>query len=163
MRHQQRVCASRVARQISRGTFLRVIVASRTPSGRTLPLDFWVDQMLAVILPFAGGATRLEGLGYWLDGRGRLIRETVAVLDVYFKSRRLGRSAADLVNQLVDVAVRMRQDTLAIAVDHRLHLLSLPTASTPTEYGSRHQALIGVAKNGHVSTRATQSAEGGRA
>jgi hypothetical protein len=148
----QRDGATRLVRQLRRGTFLRVIVASRTPSDRLLPLEYWVTQMLCVVLPISGGATRVDGVGYWINRHGRLIREQVAILDTYLGSLLGSAAAAALVRQLTDVGIRMHQETLAIAVDHHLHLLQLAAPIVPIENGSRRRTLLHAARNWHAHT-----------
>lgn len=154
----QGVGMTEIVRQLSRGTFLRVIVASRTPSDRQLPLDRWVGEMLAVILPITGGATRYDGTGYWLNGPRRVVRERVAILDIYLEPRLGHQTASHLVHELVGIASRMEQDALAIVLGHALHMLHLDAPATNHENRPRARFLTRLALTGQVPALARRGA-----
>src|SRR5205085_10591157 len=104
-------------------TFLRVVVPSKTANRRLLDLDHWTRIVLGLFLPIAGGATEISARGHWLDEQRRHVIEPVRLLEIYLLERVVGAQAKRIQHELTWIAIRMRQEALAIAVGHRLHLI----------------------------------------
>ena len=112
-----------LARALERCSFFRVVVPSRTPSGRWLSLNHWSSRVLRVVLPLVGGATELRATGHWIDARRRRVTEPVRLLDFYVPRPFSREVVVGLAVALEAIAVLMHQEALAVAVEHRLHLL----------------------------------------
>ena len=123
---KRRLAVDRPIRYLHRASFLRVVVPSRVPDGNLLVLDDWVQIALRIVLPHSGGGTELRGVGHWLDFADNLVSEPVAVLDIYLRLALSADASRALVGELVEMAGRMNQEALAVAIGHRLFLLRPP-------------------------------------
>lgn len=143
-----------LVRELARSSHLRVVVASRTSAGRSLPLDHWAKEVLLVVLPFTGGATEIRATGHWLNPKRRLITEPVRLLDMYLPWRLKSSSCQFLACSLAEIAWQMCQERLAVVVGHRLHLIPPRASALYRDTASRRRFLGAAAMRNRLGGRA---------
>jgi len=88
------------------GNEVRLIVPYQDKEGN--PAD--VDHFQAQAIKIAGGVTRYDAHGSWLDDNGALIKEPVAILDVACEPGSAEES--ELHSLATEVLVRLKQDAV---------------------------------------------------
>ncbi|GIP38928.1 hypothetical protein J31TS4_22080 [Paenibacillus sp. J31TS4] len=82
----------------------------------------FVDEALAQLSTWFGGATSVEGKGAWVDDKKTLIKEKVTI--VYAYADKLDRNAID---QVVSYAKKMKkelgQSSIALEVDGKMYFI----------------------------------------
>lgn len=82
----------------------------------------FVDEALAQLSGWFGGATAVEGAGAWVDDNKKLIKEKVTI--VYAFAEKLDKAA---INQVVDYAKKMKkelgQSTVSLEVDGKMYFI----------------------------------------
>lgn len=104
---------------ITLGSEARLIVPHNDKENRHVDVAEY-QRMAAEI---AGGATRTDGFGSWINDDGELVQETVAILDIACGDQATDNSLFDLAAQ---VAEELNQD--AVYYRDRLGNVHLVTA-----------------------------------
>ena len=135
-----------LAQHLHGSPYFRIVVPSRTPTGVRLSLLQWTSIVLDLVMPLTGGAMDFPARGHWLDGRDRRVTERVRIVECYVERPFSASVSTAFAEALAELAVRMRQDALAVAVVHRFILLrpryGVGAQDTPTRRRFlRHAAL----------------------
>ena len=150
-----------LARALERCSFFRIVVPSRMSNGRRLSVNSWVSRILWVALPLVGGATELRATGHWINKQRKLTTEVVRLLDFYVPKPFSRDVAVEFAVSLESIALQMRQEALAIAVEHRLHLLRpSPRQIAATDTPSRRLFIERVAIAVPVTPKSGRASRG---
>ncbi len=112
-----------LARSLKPLALVRVTVPSRDRSHRLLSSARIRREIEATLLAVASGTTTFNGLGTWLNGGPRPVREKILVVESYMPADLGRRDSRRVAVELSEIARRARQDALFVVVNGRPILL----------------------------------------
>jgi len=107
------------------GARVRVFIPGRDREGRILQSRSYTASIEGLLVDVAGGATTISGIGVWRDGRGRVVRERIRVVESYLPYDMSQYDRSRLLDACFLLARQARQVCVAVAVDPgRIYYLS---------------------------------------
>jgi hypothetical protein len=82
-----------------------------------------IEEFQTSLLPIAGGATTFPGVGVWVNGDGRPLKERITVVETYLPRRLSSPMKWALVEVFSELASRAGREALVIAVNGRMFLI----------------------------------------
>lgn len=93
------------------------------------------------LLKNLGGATMMEGRGYFKDDCGVVHSEQTTLCTSYFSSKKLTQKLKEEINHVANsLAVEFNQDTIAVSLNGTLGFFS-PTPNYKNEYNKKFKKL----------------------
>lgn len=112
-----------LARSLKPLALVRVTVPSRDRSRRSLSSARIRQEIEVTLLAVASGTTTFNGLGTWMNGGPRPVREKILVVESYMPANLDRRESRRVATELSLIARRARQDALFVVVNGRPILL----------------------------------------
>ena len=82
-----------------------------------------VNNTLTFLSQQFGGSTSQKALGYWLDSKNKLVKESVELCFAYCQDAELKESEASLIEHCQKIKADFQQEAVALEIDNKLYFV----------------------------------------
>jgi hypothetical protein len=102
---------------------VRVYVPTTVDVDQVADTSDQVDDIKRCLAEWFGGATAYSALGSWVTGAGSLVEEKVTIVEAFCTEEQLSDHITDVLNQARHLKQALRQEAIAIEIQHRLYFI----------------------------------------